>query len=280
MASDLERLVEQLVATIDTIPGHVEGLHRISQELRRRAGHVVDLSGRSYEGMHVADLLFHAAQRCDDAANRVQPAYTKGRDWAVATVNRAGGAGGSGGTAPVADRPAGSAPDNAAEPLHLSTTDSNDKQLLADPPANSTIVVDGRFSYDIDHLGRVIRARATLDVRDATHPRDKGAQGKVAGKLPGDHGGHLFARIFRGPGDLINLVAMHGAKVNLGEYRRLENKWSSLITRGIPVEVEVEVTYREGEMRPAGFNVVYRAGDKTYPPEFIRNRKPDHKESS
>ncbi|GAB3764041.1 hypothetical protein [Microlunatus parietis] len=184
MASDLERLAEQLVATIDTIPGHVERLHRLSQELRQRASHVVDLSGRSYEGLHIADLLFHAAQRCDDAANRVQPAYTKGRDWAVAAVS---GGGVAGGPAPVPDRPAVAAPDPDPGPLSLSTSDPNDKQLLANPPANSTIVVDGRFTYDTDHLGRVIRVRATLDVRDATHPRDKSAQGKVPGKLPGDH---------------------------------------------------------------------------------------------
>lgn len=168
MASDLERIAEQLVATIDTIPAHVERLHQLAHDLRRRAGYVVDLSRRSYEGMHIADLLFHAAQRCEDAANRVQPAYTKGRDWAMAAVN---GAAVGDSAAPVADRRAPTASDAGPGPLALSTTDPDDKELLAKPPRNRTIVVDGRFSYDTDDLGRVIRAQATLDVRDATHPR-------------------------------------------------------------------------------------------------------------
>ena len=85
-------------------------------------------------------------------------------------------------------------------------------------------------------------------------------------RLPGDHGGHLIARIFGGSGELDNLVAMDKI-VNTIEYRELEKAWENALKDGKTVNIEITLDYTETNKRPTGFNVVYKIGDfkdKTY----------------
>lgn len=76
------------------------------------------------------------------------------------------------------------------------------------PEPDRTYVVDDTFVYVTDEHGRVREAHGvlTLDAAD----RNTYQQGIAGGpdRLPQDHGGHLFARVFGGPGEGINLVAM------------------------------------------------------------------------
>jgi hypothetical protein len=89
---------------------------------------------------------------------------------------------------------------------------------------------------------------------DLEHPRDSGAQRRLVGKLPGDHAGHIFARIFQGPSGTLNLVPM-ASDVNQGRFRSLENEWRRLIEVGDRVDVVVEFIYSEGSRRPHTIDV-------------------------
>ncbi|WP_152361083.1 DNA/RNA non-specific endonuclease [Microlunatus speluncae] len=152
-------------------------------------------------------------------------------------------------------------PDDAG-PIRLSTGNPDHKDQLSKPPPDSTIVVDDRFTYTTDHLGRVTHASARLDVVDLEHPRDKSAQAQLIGKLPGDHAGHLFARIFQGPGDTINLAAMEGNKVNLGQYKSAEHAWRRGIEAGHDVKVEVALIYASDTPRPDALQLTWWIDDK------------------
>ncbi|GAB3762990.1 DNA/RNA non-specific endonuclease [Microlunatus parietis] len=141
--------------------------------------------------------------------------------------------------------------------LRLSTADPEHKELLNHPPPDSTVVVDERFTYRTDQLGRVVHAAAKLEVVDLDHPRDRSAQTQLIGKLPGDHAGHIFARIFQGPSDGINLTPMEGTKVNLSAYKKIENTWRTALEAGRDVRVEVSLLYRDQKPRADAFMVTY-----------------------
>ncbi|GAB3748549.1 DNA/RNA non-specific endonuclease [Microlunatus parietis] len=141
--------------------------------------------------------------------------------------------------------------------LRLSTADPEHKELLNQPPPDSTVVVDERFTYRTDHLGRVVHASAKLEVVDLDHPRDKSAQAQLIGKLPGDHAGHLFARIFQGPGETINLTAMEANKVNLGQFKSAENAWRRAVEAGRDVKVDISLVYATDTPRPDALQLTW-----------------------
>ncbi|MFE6507748.1 DNA/RNA non-specific endonuclease [Nocardioides sp. NPDC057767] len=159
--------------------------------------------------------------------------------------------------------------------LRLSSTDPAHRKTLAKPPPESTVLVDDRFLYRTDEVSRVWQAEATLSEYDPTHPRNVAAQRNLEDKIKNvDHAGHLFARIFKGPGDLINLVPMHGSKVNQGQYRRLENLWSDRIQEGKTVEVTIDLDYDGSSRRPTDI-VVTHVVDGVEATTFIENEEPD-----
>lgn len=117
--------------------------------------------------------------------------------------------------------------------------------------------MDGKFVYQTDDQSRVREANAKLDIIDLGHPRDPRAQRELAGKLPGDHAGHIFARIFQGPIGSMNLTPMTGATVNLSQYRTLENHWRSIVEGGATVDVSVRFRYAGDSRRPDTITVEY-----------------------
>ncbi|GAB3953203.1 hypothetical protein GCM10029976_092930 [Kribbella albertanoniae] len=165
-----------------------------------------------------------------------------------------------------ADEQARIKPTDASEParpgevIELSTTNPDYKKSLKKPIPNSTIRIDNKFTFETDEMGRVIRASAILDVLDLDHPRDTTAQRKLVGKLPGDHAGHIFARIFRGPIGSLNLVPMEATKVTLGQYAVLEKRWRKAIENNQQVEVSVDLSYGERRHRPDIIIVYHRIG--------------------
>ncbi len=100
------------------------------------------------------------------------------------------------------------------------------------------------YYYQTDELGRIKAAQGELRLEDGV--RNKGDQLKAGGddRLPGDHGGHLIAKIFGGSGELDNLVAMDKI-VNTVEYRELERVWYKRLNEGKKVEVTIDVKYEE-----------------------------------
>ena len=158
--------------------------------------------------------------------------------------------------------------------LALSSTERTHRKLLRKPPANATIVVDKRFTYRTDDDGRVVHSATTLTVVDTDAPRSDSAQRGLLGKLRGDHAGHLFARIFQGPPQRVNLVPMLGSKVNLGSYKKLENKWRAAIDAGKSVEVSIDLVYPTEARRPERLRVVYKVEGEKQKRSIIRNLPP------
>jgi hypothetical protein len=165
-------------------------------------------------------------------------------------------------------------PQDANGIVRLSTSDPEHQQWLQKPPGDATIVVDDIFTYLTDATGRVTTAKATLRVVDRDHPRSGSSQRKLPDRQAGDHAGHIFARIFKGPGELVNLVPMVGGRVNLSSYKIIENEWKRAIADGKPVRVEIELRYRSDTRRPDSLFVDYWIGDEKVKQRRISNRPP------
>jgi hypothetical protein len=176
--------------------------------------------------------------------------------------------------------PPGAAPGKAVKPaprdangiVRLSTSDPEHRQWLQKPPGDATIVVDDTFTYLTDATGRVTTAKATLRAVDRNHPRSGSSQRILPDRLDGDHAGHIFARIFKGPGELVNLVPMVGGRVNLSSYKIIENEWKRAIADGKPVRVEIDLRYRSEARRPDALVVDYWIGDEKVKQRRISNR--------
>lgn len=104
------------------------------------------------------------------------------------------------------------------------------------------------YYYQTDELGRIKKAQGKLRLEKGV--RNKGDQLKAGGddRLPGDHGGHLIARIFGGSGELDNLVAMDKI-VNTVKYRKLERIWYTSLNESRKVEVKIDIIYEEVNKR-------------------------------
>lgn len=250
MPSDLERVAAGLVECLAQVPQVVAYLQRLAHQCRESAASVGTFAGSSPAARTAALQLEEAARRCEEAAHFASQTPGKAGAWAQQMVRL-------GPERSTGERPPEVKP---TEPvvLRLSTTDEEHKRLLDRPPADSTVLVDEKFTYRTDEGGRVVSAKTTLDLVDVDHPRDSAAQRRLPGKLLGDHAGHLFARIFGGPGGRMNLVPMEGVKVNLGQYKALENRWRRIIEAGGTVEVFVDLSYPGASVRPDVIEVGYR----------------------
>lgn len=144
MPSELQRVAEQLLATLDEIPRVVAYLHDRASKYRESAGWVGNLSNNPSARM-AAVQLEEAARRCEEAAHLLSMAPPRARSWVeqmVSGVRTAEPAGGS--TAPGADSRGGIPPladhrrdDDRAEPkagasdrrnLQLDFTDLSQRQ--------------------------------------------------------------------------------------------------------------------------------------------------------
>ncbi|QKS11730.1 DNA/RNA non-specific endonuclease [Curtobacterium sp. Csp1] len=131
--------------------------------------------------------------------------------------------------------------------------------------ANTRYEIDGgKWVYETDEHARVVHAEGHLDqvVKELENRSRHGGQQTAAGgadRLRVDHGGHIFATLFGGPGEGINLTAQW-SKVNLGAYKALENQWAAAIDSGRSVRVEVNLTYPD-RFRPSRYDVEYQIGD-------------------
>jgi hypothetical protein len=62
--------------------------------------------------------------------------------------------------------------------------------------------------------------------------------------------------MFGGSGNLDNLVSMNN-KVNLSQYRRVENRWATLLKADKKVRVQIDLNYEGGSKRPSSFDIQY-----------------------
>jgi hypothetical protein len=122
------------------------------------------------------------------------------------------------------------------------------------------------YRYRTDSRGRVTSISGNL-VRGKGHRNEY--QQRKAGRRDRrgtDQGGHLFAHIFKGPGERINLVPMD-ATLNTQQWKRMEYEWDKALRAGHQVRVEGTVRYAGDSSRPVGFDIRYT----------INNGRPIHR---
>ncbi|MFC0627892.1 DNA/RNA non-specific endonuclease [Kribbella deserti] len=311
MASDLERIAQGLVDYLDANPRIAADLSGAAAECQELAGLAAELSIILPEAAAVAEYLHQAAHDCGQAAQLSAHAAVIGRTWAVEALG--GGITQRPSGAITRDAPAGNLdpvvkPSSADEDSHeagnavelsidlsdakpdagplqqdralieLSTRQPDHLPTLSAPPPNAHVRVDSKFAYDTDEDGRVVSAEASLDLIDLAHPRDSNAQRKLIGKLPGDHAGHIFARIFQGPGGTMNLVPMQGDRVNLSQYKMLENHWRRIIDAGGTVDISVSSPTPQtvADQMSSQSNIVTRAESNGWKSRTIRRQEDRH----
>ncbi|MBO2535686.1 DNA/RNA non-specific endonuclease [Rummeliibacillus suwonensis] len=95
--------------------------------------------------------------------------------------------------------------------------------------------------------------------------RNQYAQRTVGGedRLSNDDGGHLIASIFKGSGEIDNLVPMN-ATLNRKEYKALETSWKKALEEGKEVTVRVKPIYEGKSSRPTEFKISYTIDGKKY----------------
>ncbi|MGY0691944.1 DNA/RNA non-specific endonuclease [Virgibacillus sp. FSP13] len=111
------------------------------------------------------------------------------------------------------------------------------------------------YKYTTDEKGRIASAEATLKLGKAD--RNSYAQRTVGreDRLPNDDGGHIIASIFKGSGDIDNLVPMN-SKLNRSEYKTLENTWKKALEKDKEVNIKVKPKYGGQSIRPSEFKII------------------------
>lgn len=137
---------------------------------------------------------------------------------------------------------------------------------------NVTYTTPEGYAYKTDELGRITSAVGILKI--GSGKRNAYAQKTVGrdDRKIDDDGGHLIASIFKGSGDFDNLVPMNG-NLNKGEWRKLENSWSSALKEKPPQQVKTKITpiYKGNSQRPNLFIVEYKVGDKPWNRKKFKN---------
>ncbi|MGM0758067.1 MAG: DNA/RNA non-specific endonuclease, partial [Bacillota bacterium] len=93
-------------------------------------------------------------------------------------------------------------------------------------------------------------------------------------RLLDDDGGHLIASIFKGSGDIDNLLPMN-SQINRsgGKWYTMEQEWLAALKEVPPQHVEVSIrpVYKDDSLRPERFVVRYKIGERTKR-ETIKNQ--------
>ncbi len=114
------------------------------------------------------------------------------------------------------------------------------------------------YKYETDDKGRVVSAEGKLRMRDPDYERDMENVKKLEGQeyKSGDDRGHLIGHQFGGSDKLENLVPMD-AKLNQGDFAKLENTLADAVKDGSDVKLKVEPIYENDSTRPSEFKVSY-----------------------
>ncbi|HFR3703079.1 TPA: DNA/RNA non-specific endonuclease, partial [Streptococcus suis] len=113
------------------------------------------------------------------------------------------------------------------------------------------------YEYTTDSLGRISSVNVDNLVLETVY-----SQRTVGGidRLPEDDGGHLIASMFKGSGDIDNLVAMHN-DINRsgGVWYDMEQERKQALSEVPPkkVSVNIEPVYGSSSFSPVQFEVYY-----------------------
>ncbi|KLK98131.1 dna binding protein, partial [Bacillus pumilus] len=115
--------------------------------------------------------------------------------------------------------------------------------------------------------GRIVKVEAS-DLKYGEVKRNQYAQSNSGkpDRLLDDDGGHLIATIFKGSGDIDNLLPMN-SQINRsgGKWYQMEQEWLSALKEVPPekVSVYIEAVYHSDSLRPSAFEVKYKIGEST-----------------
>ncbi|MDO6422775.1 DNA/RNA non-specific endonuclease [Saccharophagus degradans] len=145
-----------------------------------------------------------------------------------------------------------------------------------------TVAHDGQpvvYSYETDHLGRVVRVQGSLALSIAETPkeRDKNhrnprTQRKYGGPVKEYDGGHLIATLFQGPAEKVNLVPQLAEQNRHGKWRRMEEKWAQHLKVDDRVDVDVFIIYNDTSETPSKFKTAYRVNDGKLIKQDFKNK--------
>ncbi|MEK4846437.1 T7SS effector LXG polymorphic toxin [Bacillus sp. FSL W8-0183] len=131
------------------------------------------------------------------------------------------------------------------------------------------------YTYTTDHYGRIVKVEAN-NLKYGEVKRNQYAQSNSGkpDRLLKDDGGHLIASIFKGSGDIDNLVPM-SSQINRsgGKWYEMEQRWLKALRADPPkhVEVSIEPIYKDASLRPDSFVIEYNIGKRSYL-EKIKNQ--------
>ena len=118
-------------------------------------------------------------------------------------------------------------------------------------------VVNG-YTYKTDAQGRVDKVSGQLDLGAADRNSYQQRVSGRADRLADDHGGHLIASMFGGPGEGINLVPMNKVfNGSSGSWYKLESKLKAALEAGSDVKVRIDLSYTGTSKRPDALTVTY-----------------------
>ncbi len=120
------------------------------------------------------------------------------------------------------------------------------------------------YQYKTDGEGRIVEASGKLKMKDPDYERDMESVRHKEGQeyRDTDDRGHLIGHQFGGSDRLENLVPMD-AKLNQGDFVKLETTLADAVKDGADVRLKVEPIYEGDSVRPSEFGVTYSIdGDK------------------
>lgn len=114
------------------------------------------------------------------------------------------------------------------------------------------------YHYETDEKGRIVSAEGKLKMRDPDYKRDMEDVRKINSQeyKDTDDRGHLIGHRFGGSDKLENLVPMD-AKLNKGDFAKLENTLADAVKDGADLRMKVEPVYEGDSTRPTEFRVSY-----------------------
>ena len=140
------------------------------------------------------------------------------------------------------------------------------KFLNAELIPNTSYIVDNKFVYKTDNLGRVFSSNNIKPLTLVDRGRDIRTQSWVntvkngilrEGRGESDNAGHAIAQRLDGPSEMINFFPQLPA-MNIGDWKTMENTLVKAVQDGKKVFIKQTFHYADGSMRPSSIRVEYR----------------------
>ena len=152
----------------------------------------------------------------------------------------------------------------AFDPLEKRRDVATVRQITA---THANTFVRNGYQYTTDSRGRVVSASGTLNINEEGQANRRMSDSiEIIGKghqKATDDRGHLIGHQFNGSDSLENLVPQN-AKINQGNFRRLEDHLAKLVKSGYNVTANVVPIYSQQSHRPDAIFYFYTVNDNAF----------------